>query len=51
MTEMVMNKTPPVIMFAVIALSARSEYKKTWKYCYVILTSIPGSHPMSFSPA
>jgi hypothetical protein len=24
MTDMVMNKTPPVIMFAVISLSARS---------------------------
>jgi hypothetical protein len=28
MTEMVMNKTSPVIMFAVIALSARSACKK-----------------------
>lgn len=50
MTEMVMNKTPPVIMFAVIALSARSANTKTPNYCEVILTVIPGFRLTSSSP-
>lgn len=50
MTEMVMNKTPPVIMFAVIALSARSANTKTPNYCEVVLTVIPGFRLTSSSP-
>lgn len=51
MTEMVMNKTPPVIMFAVIALSARLAQTKILEYCYVILTVVPDSHLTGSSPA
>jgi hypothetical protein len=37
-------------MFAVIALSARSAYTKTLKYCEVILTLFPGFRLTSSLP-
>jgi len=51
MADMVMNKTPSVIMFAVVALSARSVYTKIVGMPQRVLTSTSGFRPTNSSPA